>query len=449
MSRKKQQPQYLTFGEFVKRVVAVVFVIAMALALWKLRTIILMGFLSVIIAVSLSLIAVRLQHFGLKRGYSIAATMTLIATIFILLGLWLLPITVTQMVSFFSDLPAALDMIMIQYDEWRESSPRLQRVLPEADVTIIQEALGMQSDDDGEAGSLDTTNNERGLGSLSGIVPIIRNSGPWMLGQLANLLVVVIVALYLLLDPRDYAKAGLMLVPTHYQPRFAEVMAELRRTLTAWLASISLSISVTVVLVYIGLGLILGVPNAIALALIAGLATIIPNIGAIIPIVPITIFTLADDPKKLPFVILMYFVIQQLESTVITPFFVKKQLNIPAGAMLLFQLIAATLFGFLGVLLAVPLLAVLVTLVRELYVYDILGMRGMEVQIEETPEGDLVVDSVPKPEEEAKDEFVAVDHQPGDGEFVVTTPENLEEASVPEIKQKATNSTDNEEAVDL
>ena len=85
----------------------------------------------------------------------------------------------------------------------------------------------------------------------------------------------------------------------------------------------------------------------------------------------------------------VYLLIQLLESNVLTPMVVKQQLSIPAAGMLMFQLVAALAFGFLGVLLAVPILAVIITLVRELYSYDALGLRKLHPQAVFGPSGRL------------------------------------------------------------
>ncbi|MGF1506420.1 MAG: AI-2E family transporter, partial [Anaerolineae bacterium] len=79
----------------------------------------------------------------------------------------------------------------------------------------------------------------------------------------------------------------------------------------------------------------------------------------------------------------------------ITPSVMKAQLNIPAAALLPFQLIAAIFFGFLGLLLAVPLLAILVTLIRELYVFDVRGKRGNLPEVS-TGEGGAVYLGAPE-----------------------------------------------------
>jgi len=228
-------------------------------------------------------------------------------------------------------------------------------------------------------------------------LPVLTRAGNFIAGAAANVLIIFIVALYLLIDPMDYVRGGLMLFPRGYQRRFLEIMSEVQRAVVAWLFSLTLSISITVILVYVGLGMILDIPNALGLGVIAGLATIIPNIGSVIPIIPITIFTLADDPKKLAVAIPIYLLIQQIESSVITPRIVKENLNIPAGVTMVFQLIAAGLFGFMGILLAVPILAVIITLVREIYVYDILGFRGVYFDLHQEPDGDIVAVEVPAP----------------------------------------------------
>jgi hypothetical protein len=76
-----------------------------------------------------------------------------------------------------------------------------------------------------------------------------------------------------------------------------------------------------------------------------------------------------------------YLAIQLLESNVITPMLIREKLQLPSGGVLLFQLVATALFGGLGLLLAAPLLLALVVLVREIYSYDILGLRSKKIEI--------------------------------------------------------------------
>ena len=168
-----------------------------------------------------------------------------------------------------------------------------------------------------------------------------------------------------------------------------EVWKELYATLRAWITALSLSISITVALVWLILGVLLGLPNSLVVAVFAGLATFIPNIGAFLPIIPITIFTLTSEPSNLLLYIPVYLAIQLTESNIITPAIVKAELEVPSGGLLIFQLLMTLAFGALGLLLAVPMLALLIVLVRELYAYDQLGLRNTVVELEINDQGHL------------------------------------------------------------
>jgi predicted PurR-regulated permease PerM len=186
-----------------------------------------------------------------------------------------------------------------------------------------------------------------------------------------------------------------MLVPSAYQARALEIWDELYRTMTNWVSAQIISIAITVFLVWFVLGVLLGMSHSLTVALFAGVATFIPNLGSIIPLIPIAIFTAADDPGKLLIIVPTYLMIQLLESNVLTPYIVKLELDIPAGGLLLFQVVAAAALGALGVLLAIPLLALVITLVREIYSYDVLRLNerglafftdstgGLRVQVEQ------------------------------------------------------------------
>src|SRR5690606_24094352 len=136
-----------------------------------------------------------------------------------------------------------------------------------------------------------------------------------------------------------------------------------------WISALSLSIAITGALVWLILGVLLGMPNAVVVAVFAGIATFIPNIGVFLPLIPIVVFTLASDPGQLVVYVPVYLLIQLLESNVITPSIVKAELELPAGGVMVFQLLATLALGALGLLLAVPLLAVITVLVREIYAY--------------------------------------------------------------------------------
>jgi predicted PurR-regulated permease PerM len=89
--------------------------------------------------------------------------------------------------------------------------------------------------------------------------------------------------------------------------------------------------------------------------------------------------------------VILYAAVGVVQDRVVTPAVMKSELNIPPAGLVLFQLVAAALLGFLGVLIAVPLLAVLSTLVREILVKDILGKSDGGPQVSER-NGELFIE---------------------------------------------------------
>lgn len=352
----------MTYYEFARRVLTVFGLGIFFVAAWYLRNTLMLAFLAAILAVSLSIPVARLQMFGIRRNLAILITLVgglMAITLFVV---WLLPILIIQVADILADLPPAFEAAQEQYNNWlSEQNSTLQGFLPPLDDEQIGNAVN-------------------GLANVAS--PFLASAGNVLASAAINLFFLIVVSVFLLIDPKDYVRGFVMLIPPNYRERSLEIMVELRQTLTAWLTALTFSITITATLVWLIIGGVLGVPNGLALGAIAGVMTIIPNIGAIVPLIPMVIFTIADDPGKLIFVLGAYTIIQQLEANFLTPSIVKRELNIPAALVLLFQIISATLFGFLGILLAVPLLATIITLVRELYVYDALGQRGVDIDLQ-------------------------------------------------------------------
>jgi predicted PurR-regulated permease PerM len=122
---------------------------------------------------------------------------------------------------------------------------------------------------------------------------------------------------------------------------------------------------------FIGL-LFLGIPASLALALLAGLLAFIPNIGPLLSVIPPMAIALLDNPWKFLAVLILYLVIQQLESHIIAPKIMIQPSNILPAITLLSQLFFASFFGFLGLFLALPLSLVSQVLLKEILIKDVL-----------------------------------------------------------------------------
>jgi predicted PurR-regulated permease PerM len=267
------------------------------------------------------------------------------------------------------------------YEELRSSNPLLESAL--APLPSAENAITTLTPDRAQ----EILN--RFLNASLAIAPTLLGGVGTVLTLLVNVAVVLFIAIFFLVDPQSYVRASLYLLPKEYHTSALDIWKELYQTLRAWLSALSLSITITAALVWLILGVLLGMPNPLVVAVFAGLATFIPNVGVFLPIIPITIFTLSGEPGRLLIYIPVYLLIQLVESNVLTPSIVKAELNIPAGGLMIFQLLMTIAFGPLGLLLAVPALAVIIVLVRELYVYDRLQLRDTEIDVEIDDEGEI------------------------------------------------------------
>jgi len=382
----------MSYLEFVRRTFTVVLittlVVLSVIILWSIRSFILIAFTGWVISVALEMPIARLQKWGLPRGYSILITVIGVFVGLTLLITLILPPIFVQMGTLVDELPALAEEGVTRYEQFYNNRDYVQAFLPEftledyqnlseADVEFLEEAE-VES-----AFQIDTIFNSA--------VPILGGIGSLIGDLVANLLLVLFITLYFILDPLPYYQAILSIFPKEQELRAVEIINEVRRIVTVWLGALVVSIFAQAVMVIGVLGIILQIPNALALGLIAGISNIVPNIGFYLALIPVIIVTAADDPQKLLPAIILYVIAGEIEGKVISPRVVANSLSLPAAFVLIFQLIAAVYLGFFGILLAVPLLAIMVMLVRELYVHDSLGKKGHLTDLHETADGKLVL----------------------------------------------------------
>jgi predicted PurR-regulated permease PerM len=371
----------MSFHEFFKRFCVVLVVVLLGLGIWAARSTLLMGFSAALIAVGISIPAGWLQRWGWRRGWALFWATSGIFFLLLLLVLWLVPRLLTEFVALLNTIPDAISALISSYTAIRTRSPFLTAALP-APPELGDTAMT-------PVAARELLNRFISAGLV--IAPSLLGGVSEVIAVLINLAFVLFIAIFFLVDPLSYVKASLFLMPQRYHAQAISIWNQLYQTIRTWIATLFLSISITMTLVWLILGLLLDMPNASIVAVFAGVATFIPNIGAFLPLIPITIFTLAHDPGQLFIMIPAYLLIQLAESNVITPALVKAELNIPAGGLMIFQLLMTFAFGALGLLLAVPMFAVLIVLVREIYSYELLGLRHHRLALYSNAYGQLAL----------------------------------------------------------
>ena len=207
--------------------------------------------------------------------------------------------------------------------------------------------------------------------SMPNVVPTIMGIFSSALGGITAVLAIFFFGVYISADPDLYARGLVRLVPPRGRDRAREVLAHVERTLRWWLVGRLSSMALVGLLTWAGL-LVLQIPLATTLAIVAALLSFVPYIGPIVSAVPAILVALGESPHAALSVLALYIAIQTIESYLITPLIQERAVSIPPALLLGVQLIMGLLFGILGVLIATPFAAAMLVLVNTLYVDDVL-----------------------------------------------------------------------------
>lgn len=340
----------MSFGKFVG---AVLFIIALYI-LWKIRTVLLLALAAVFFATVINRLVQQLQKLKLKR--SIAVVVALIFVFGVVAGIFAIAIpSLTQQVPQIIDrIPDAIEQLQSAYQWLRNFIPG--QLLE--DIESLQSAL-----------------EEFAPSPSSGSIFSIFSS---TLNFVLNLLLVIVVIIMMVSSPQSYRRVALLLFPSFYRRRADEVFTDTEQALVGWFVGVLFNM--TVITVFSGLGLwLLGIPLPLTNAIIAGILTFIPNLGPTLSVIPPAALGLLEAPWKAGAVIILYIAIQQIESNILTPLVMKKQVSLLPAITLLSQVAFAVFFGLLGLFLALPIVVVAQVWLREILIKDILNQWGDSV----------------------------------------------------------------------
>jgi len=366
--------------------------IASCYILWQIRQALLLLFAAVVVATSLNRLARYLQRFGLKRPIAVLLSISFLILIFVGLFLIIVPPFAQQFQQLTQRAPQGIAKLnqWIDLIESRFSEPIGQR-LPNLDINyIIQQLRPIFNQLVGGAGAF--------VGNTLGVI--------------LSFLLVLVLTLMTLAEPLSYRKAFIQLFPSFYRRRVDGILDECEVALGGWVIGALISMSVITLLSLIGLS-VLQVPLPLAHGVVAGLLNLIPNIGPGLSVIPPMTIALLDSPLKSGFVLILYFLIQQFETNILTPYVMAQQVALLPAVTLIAQVFFATFFGFLGLLLALPLTVVAQVWVREVLIKDILNqwhtnprsLVAIDTAIHEEYEAIGVTQSPPESKPEPKPEI--------------------------------------------
>jgi len=342
-------------------IATVLLFLAGAALLWYLRDLVLVLLTAIVIASAIEPAVRMLTRRGLHRVFAVITMYVTVGAVFFGLLFLFVPPVLNDAASFLNRLPATLTELNI------------------SDVTHGLLPWGSVSDVVSPAELLHNISNT--LADTTGGVFTTLSA---FFGGLTSFILIIVFSFYLSVQETGVDDFLRVVTPTSHEAYVLNLWKRSQAKIGKWMQGQVMLGVIVGVLLYLGLT-ILGIPNALLLAVLAGVFELIPVFGQILAAIPALVVAYADGGVTAALLVAgLYVVVQQFEANLIYPIVVKKVVGVPPLLVILALIVGARLAGFLGVLLSAPIAAAL-----QEFVADIDRRKSAEMSRRGlTPEGD-------------------------------------------------------------
>lgn len=335
----------MIFGQSIGLIV----IILSMYILWQIREVLLLMFAAVVLATTLNRLAKQFQRLGLKRGLAIILSVLLFIAVIVGFFWLIVPPFAAQFQELTYRVPKGLERL----NGWLHQleariPPQLAPYIPDID-SLSKQAQPLIN---------------RAVGSSFAFFSS-------SLEVFLKILLVLVWTGMLLANPQNYRQVFIRLFPSFYRRRVDGILDQCEVSLEGWITGSLIAMGFVGTMSMVGLS-VLHVQSALALGVLAGFMNLIPTVGPTISVIPAMAIALLDAPWKSLAVLALYFVIQQTEGNLITPVVMAHQVSLLPAITLIAQLFFFTFFGFLGLLLALPLTVVAKIWLQEVLIKDVL-----------------------------------------------------------------------------
>lgn len=208
----------------------------------------------------------------------------------------------------------------------------------------------------------------QGVTQLRNLTNRLLESVPLWLNQIFDLTIqtfaTAILALYIAYDPETIIRGMLRLIPQRHHSRVRRVLKASQLRLQGWIFGTGIAMLFLGVSATIGM-LLLGIPLALPFGVIAGIFEIIPYFGSIVGTFLPALVALTLSPVKLILVLALFLILNQVDAHLVQPLVMGREVNLHPVMVIVTFLVMGKLLGLIGVVLAVPTAAIVVTLLDE------------------------------------------------------------------------------------
>ena len=356
----------------------------LALFLWilyLLKPVVIPFIIAFFIAYLFSPLVDRLQKIGLPRWLSIGTVFIGIGVAVTMAFWYIVPLIWKQLVIARDSIPVGINWINSTFLPWVSNTFNVEQM--EIDTNHMSTIV------------MDYIQTNYSTDSLQAMALRVAQSGLNFIQVGGTVVLIPIIAFYFLLDWRRMLDSLRRLIPRPYEKTTLEIVTECHSVLGAFVKGQFLVMILLGIVYAVGLQLI-GLDVGLIIGMIAGLASIIPYLGFAVGIVAAVLATLLQfgvDWMQLALVLVVFMIGQGVEGYVLQPFLLGDKIGLSPVAVVFAVLAGAQLAGFLGMLIALPVAAVIVVLLRhardsyeksQLY-----GSRSVEIQTD--PSGSVSI----------------------------------------------------------
>ncbi len=326
--------------------IGLVFALLLAVYLvYKIAVVVLVLLVTLLLSIIISAPVDYLERRGVGRGWGTLAVFGGLGLLFGIFGMALAPVVANQATELAETFPTLLESA-------QEIVVRVQNMLGlETSFRLNPQRLG------------DTARNFLSGGALTTVASV----GASVANVLSFGVVILIATLYAVAQPAPLVNGFVALFPAGRRQRVREILVEMYGAVQRWFLGQLASMTIIGLLFTISM-FVIGIPFALLLGIFAGLISFVPYLGPVISVIPPVLLALTGNPVDAVWVLLAYAVIQAIEGNLVQPIVMSRAISLHPAVLVFALLIMGTLFGFVGVFLAVPLVAVLHVLLRELWI---------------------------------------------------------------------------------